>query len=155
MLTKAHVLASFLQIASELFQPTGLRSHTGNLKIFTASLSGLWQAGKQMRTAFLFQGCCPCNLEVQTVTPENRKKNSGAYLKTDSVWGLQCHEQSRYLKLATWNPVVSLLSGLRGEILFAFRSFSLAPYSKFHKGDSRRNRPQLKKQRWKPDLCFF
>lgn len=108
-----------------------------------------------MRTAFLFPGCCPCNLEVQTVTLENRKKNSGTYLKTSSVWGFQCHEQSRYLKLAIWNPVVSFLSGLREKVLFAFKSFPLAPYSTFHKEDSRRSWPQLKKQKRKPDFCFF
>lgn len=44
----------------------------------TASLSILRQAWEQRRAAFLFPGCSPCNLEVQTVTPENRKKNRGA-----------------------------------------------------------------------------
>ena len=48
----------------------------------------------QMRATFKFLGCSPCNLEVQTVTQENRKKNLEAHFKSSSVWGLQLPEGS-------------------------------------------------------------
>lgn len=54
---------------------------------------------KADESSFSVPGLSPCNLEVQTVTLENRKTSSGAHLKTSSVWGLQCRGVKLLVKM--------------------------------------------------------
>lgn len=123
VLVSAPVPVPFLLMSSVYFQPAGPRGHSRNLKVFTASLSGLRQARKQMRAAFLFLDCSPCNLEVQTVTAENRKTISGAHLKTILVWGLSVMNPDASQNLLLWNQFLRPVWAQRGSFFSLLRGW--------------------------------
>lgn len=149
----AHVLCP----SSESFQDDSNRSkrpHWKSQGVHSSSLVCGMPESRWERAAFLFLSCSPCNLKSRQLHQKTGRKSQGPIKSKLGVgspmsWA-ELLVKTCSLETGSFPPVWTQ----RGS-LSPFRSFSLAPYSKFHKGDNRKSWPQLRKQRWNPDLFFF